>query len=126
MTKRREKRLSTLGMLVAKSIIANDLPYQIKEISFDEMKQLESRFDFSVFVKAYMHHLLACRDYDNTLSLKGAMAIICLAGIPNGKRSRESVLELLDMLKIENLDKWLTEYEQIHDAYWVSEVNDEA
>ena len=121
MTKKREKQVSQIALLIAKAFRENDLPYKFENISINELRDLEKRFDFIVFVKAYIHCLNSDRNYEKTLSLTDAIATIMLSGlIPNG-RSREDVLELLSILNVSNAAAFLDDYESLHDGYWKAE-----
>lgn len=124
MSSKREKRLSALGLVVARGILENDLHFPVNEISFEEMQQLQGRFDWIVFCKAYQSLILADRDYDEMLTLKDALGIVTLDVLSDAKhkRSRESVLELLNTLGIKDSETFLINYETIKDAYWVSEA----
>lgn len=122
--KAKEAKLSALGLIVARGILENDLHFPVNEILFEEMQQLENRFDWIVFCKAYQSMILADRHYDVQLTLKDAIGIVTLDVLASAKhkRSRESVLELLATLGVSNPDGFLTEYETIKDSYWVSEA----
>ena len=122
MTKKREKQVSQVALLIANSVRDNDMLYQCENISIDELRSLEKRFDFIVFVKAYLHCLNGDRNYDKTLSLEDAIATIMLSALtPNG-RSREGVFELLETLKVSDAAAFLNDYESLHGVYWKAEV----
>ena len=122
MTKKKEKQVSQIALLIANSVRDNDMLYQCENISIDELRSLEKRFDFIVFVKAYLHCLNGDRNYDKTLSLEDAIATIMLSALtPNG-RSREGVLELLTTLKISDAAAFLDDYESLHGVYWEAEA----
>ena len=122
MTKKREKKLSTIGFLIAKAIRENDdVQFGCTDISIDELRELEKQFRFTVFVKAYLHNLNASRNYSDTLTLTDAVATITLSWLTPSKRSREDVIDLLKTIGVGNPSKWLEGYEALHDVVWFSE-----
>lgn len=121
MSKRKEKRLSALAFLIAKGVSENELNhYQCTDISFQELKELEKRFDFACWIKAHLHNLQACSSYEKDLSLPDAMGTVVLSSLTPNERSREDVLDLLDALGVENSESFLVAYEELHGVYWES------
>ena len=123
MTKKKEKQFSSLALLIANSVRGDDdVLYQCENISINELRDLEKRFDFIVFVKAYLHCLNGDRNYDKTLSLEDAIATVMLSALTPKGRSREGVLELLETLKVSDAAAFLDDYETRHGVYWEAEV----
>ena len=123
MSKNKEKKMSALGLIIAKATYSDDM-LACSEISFGELRELEKRFDFFVWVKAYMHQLSADRNYEEFLSLSDAIGIVMLSALTPQKQNRESVLELLSAIGIIDNELFLIEYEELHhDRFWVSELD---
>lgn len=123
MSKNREKKLSALGLTIAKSVYSEDMP-KCTDININELIELEKKgFDFFVWVKAYLHCLNACGTYDKKMSLVEAVATVTLSGLIPYGRSREEVVELLDVIGVENTTIFLENYESLHNVRWFSEAD---
>ena len=123
MNKIREKKMSALGLNIAKSVYSEDMP-KYTDISISELIELEKKgFEFFLWVKAYLHCLNACDIYDKEMSLVEAVATVTLSWLKPQGRSRESVLELIKIIGVENTTTFLESYESLHNVCWFSEAD---